>query len=63
MSTLELEQASRKSKSLFLQKMAYPKTKTSKVVFGCPELGGLGMLDLHIDTEYTQFAVTRMGSL
>jgi hypothetical protein len=49
MSALELEQASRKSKSLFLQKMAYPKNIASKVVFGCPELGGLGMLDLHIE--------------
>ena len=48
MSALELEQASRKSKSLFLQKMAYPKTMASKVVYGCPELGGLGMLDLHV---------------
>jgi hypothetical protein len=38
MSTLEVEQASHKSKSLFLQKMAYPKTMASKVVFGCVEL-------------------------
>jgi hypothetical protein len=49
MSTLEVEQTSHKSKSLFLQKMAYPKTMASKVVFGCPELGGSGMLDLHIE--------------
>jgi hypothetical protein len=49
MSTLEVEQTSHKSKSLFLQKTAYPKTMASKVIFGCPELGGSGMLDLHIE--------------
>jgi hypothetical protein len=38
MSALALEQTSCQSKSLFLQKMAYPKTMASKVVYDCPEL-------------------------
>ena len=49
MNKLELQRVSRKSKQLFLQRMTYPKTIASNVVFGSTELGGLGMLELHTE--------------
>ena len=49
MNNNEILQISRKTKHIFLQKLAYSKTTASKIVFGSPELGFIGLLDLHTE--------------
>ena len=38
-----------KPNTFFSKKMAYSKTTTSNIVFGSPELGDIGLLNLHTE--------------
>jgi len=49
MNNKDIIQISCKSKQFFLQKMAYSKTTASKIVYGSPDLGGIGLLNLHTE--------------